>query len=300
MKKLIYFLFASILTFSVLCSTVSADEGVNYAKNLKWSKGWCSSIKVSDGVTTATGFSQNYSTPFFNIQPALKDAMGDEDDVTVILSFKMHVILKKTASVDLITAKALIRGNNGKPEYTTASEWRAAYEESLDGEERFFGTTGSNVNILKYLDSSVLALTEDDWYSFETTITVSRAQLHNEFVNAWFVCFDNISSYNYVESFVIKDLAIYVYGEEPEDPEETPKPTEKAPEATKEASQPTATLRPIGAFPSPDLYSDTFITPAPVEQQDVSWIIYTCVGITAATIIVCTVTVIAVIKKYKR
>ncbi len=225
MKKFITVLL--ILALSLSLTVFAEDE--NFLKNEKWTQGHSSGIKNVDGVWVATGISGAYKSPVINILPALEKALGDEDEITVVISFEARMVFKEGTADKTSGGRLIARGANGT-EFSTkteASDWREAYSEALDGEKSLFYLDPDG-NILYSLAEGSVKLT-DEWTLVQAPLTLMATQIKNGVVTQWNMCFDGIRNTSAIEALEIRNTSLIISDEPIETP--TPEPT-ATPKAT--------------------------------------------------------------------
>ncbi len=227
----------------------------NFAANLKWS-GFGLTVTEADGVITATNFKHPYDSPSIEVLPAMKAALGDDDDIEIFIVFDARVKLKEGNEGESISAQALFRGTNALDvKASDIDEWKEAYTDSFDDAEPLF--INSQGNIMKYLQGVIFT---ENWKTFVIPLELEGEQITNPAISKWTFCFDTMSKYEMVENLEIKNFAITF--EEPEE-EETPadKPATDKPAENKPAVN--ATPTPYVVWATPIGYVDPAATPAP-------------------------------------
>ena len=140
MKKIVSFLIVLMIILSLSLTAFCVGEDENFLEKTKWTQGHASGIKNVDGIWVATGISSAYKSPVINILPALEKALGEEDEINVLISFEARIVFKEGTTNKTCGARLIARGANGS-EYSTkdeASDWKNAYAEALDGEKSLF------------------------------------------------------------------------------------------------------------------------------------------------------------------
>ena len=256
MKKL----FAILLIVAMVLSTfiassvyVSADEdGKNYAESLKWTSGYAKSVKVDNGVTIVEGIAQAWSAPFLDILPALKQMAEDDggDEIYVYLTFLVSAEFTEGNEDSVVRARPILRGVNNlsvPPSADTVEDWEEAYSEALDGETPvFYCDPGGNLlaNCGEVNLELATAESDEDWYYFAADVAFTAAEINSGALKNWNFCFDcmtGVEDLSVIKNIKIKDLGIYISGEEPEPPATpTPEPT---PEVEKTTPRPQANLQ---------------------------------------------------------
>ena len=261
MKKLLTVLLTVALLFSMASFNVSAEAEIkNYmSKNIPWSyeflaKGTNVAKSTENGETVYSfnGILNRYTSPHFNILPALKAAMGDADEAEITIAFDVR--MKFTDAVDETFTSSCnvdVRAINADKSYPTPDEWTNAYEDSLGDSEALFNKSGNNV--LWYPNVARIPLKNTgEWYTVVIDMYFDREQLYNAVTgDTWLLGFDTLGGLHQVtpeeiqakyDSYQLKNIGVYLT-EEYLDANATPEPT---PEPT-----PVPTPTPV-ATPTPD------------------------------------------------
>ncbi len=248
MKKLFTLIITVVLLVSVASLSVSAVEPKNFvAADATWDSFYATSVETKDGVLTAVlDASKAWSSPSINLLPAIKDALGDKEEVEFVLTFKIKANYKAGTNIDSTSSKVLFRGTNGL--YVTKDEWAAVYEEMLDGEAPVF--TNSDGNILHYIENSLVY--DEEWTEVYIELAYTKGQIECEAVTKWNLCFDKTDTLNELESIQIKDLGIYLLDDAPEAEEggEDEGTTDEGTEDGGAEAKPTATAKPATQKPA--------------------------------------------------
>ncbi len=228
MKKLITVLLTLILVLS-LSLTAFAEGEENFLENAKWTQGHSGGIKNVDGVWVATGISGAYRSPVVNILPALENALGEEDEISVIISFEARMVFKDGTSDKTSVARLIARGANGISLSTKdeASDWKEAYSEALDGEKSLFYLDPDG-NILFSMAEESVTLT-DQWSLVQAPLTLMASQIKNGVVTQWNMCFDGIKNTASIDALEIRNTSLIISDEPIETPTPKPTATPKAP-----------------------------------------------------------------------
>lgn len=251
MKKFLTLLLALTIVFALACPVFADAE--NFAADAKWDKGTSGGVTTKDGVATVTGFVAKYSCASIDILPAMKAAVGEEDEVEVAVIFEARVNFKADSSEESTEAMMLLRGANGISGLggkENMDAWLEAYDESLDGEDRFF--TNSSGNILKYCSDTIEITNE--WQTFATTLVATNGQINNPSVIKWNLTLDRFTTFADFESLEFRNLQVVLAedaeGIIPEEKEE--KPTEKPAENPADKPATEATSKPAVQTPGAD------------------------------------------------
>ncbi len=231
MKKLLSVILALAIVFSMAITAFAEVE--NFAEGIKWTKGHAGSISEKNGVYKASGIDQPYKSPFINILPAVKAALGTDTDAELAIKFKIRANFTKGNEGETAGARVLLRGGS-VPEDMEVSDWNDAYEEAVDGETFFYSDAGKN--IMKYFESGI-EFTDEEWTTVTFDFDVSDAIVNCDMVTAWNFCIDTISPIDMIDSIEFKDFILAHYDDElfeEEEPEkvEVEKPADKPDSST--------------------------------------------------------------------
>ncbi len=250
MKKILTLLLALTIIFAF--GITAFAEAENYASDCFWEQGVLlakSDFTVADGVCVAKNINAEYRSPAINILPALKAALGDNDEISVILTYEMRVTMATAGAKT--TARPLFRGVNALTDLAGADnveDWVEAYEESLDGDSAFF--SNSNGNIMRAVHDPV-ELVDGEWTEITIELDLTSAQILSPAVAKWNLCADKIVNFAGIKTLEYRNVSIVLAdeAEDTETPEE--KPAEKPEEKPEE--------KPAENKPA------TEVTPAPTE-----------------------------------
>lgn len=226
MKKILTVLLTLAMVFSLFAVSASA-EAENLAKDLKWN-GAATQITEKDGVLIASGIKNKWYSPYLDVLPAIKKALGDNDDVTIEISFETRATFTAGNEGSDFTSRVIMRGTNAltiNPQEDPEG-WNEAYAESIDGEDPLFKSDGGG-NIMYYIGQT--EFNDEDWTEFSVTIDLIAAQVNTSALTKWDLCVDEMSVTDIIETIQFRNVKVAVY-EEPDPtptPEPTPKPTEK-------------------------------------------------------------------------
>lgn len=201
MKKIFTILIALVLAFSMSVAVFAEVE--NFAKDTKWTTGHSGGVSQKDGAYKATGIKAAYCSPFINIYPAVKAALGTDTDAELVIKFKIRADFTNGNEGEVSSARSLIRGGNLKKEEIDG--WNAAYEEALDG-ETFFKADGGG-NIMCYLGSG-FTFTDDEWTTVIIEFSVTDVIVNCDMVSEWNFCIDSISNSAIIDALYFKDFVL--------------------------------------------------------------------------------------------
>ncbi len=260
MKKFLTMLLALAIVFTMAIPALAAPK--NYAKDAKWVKApvacafGISSVTESNGVTTVTGFPDEWSSPVVDVLPAIKAALGNKDEVTITISFELRATFFAGSKGSSGTARLLFRGENGIYGFSDADDWNKTYCETLDGEAPFFNNDGGN--IMRHTGTMV-EIKDSDWSLVTTTLTLYAPHINNDCVTAWNLCLDKNSMHRSIQSLQFRNLSLTVVEPEAE-PTKTPVVPTKAP-ATPTKAPATPTTVPATPTQIPATPTVTPVTP---------------------------------------
>ena len=264
MKKLLTAALACCIAVSALCLGVNA-QGKNYL-SAEWGKGLDASVeKKEDGVYKITNLKNQWSSPFLPSLASIKDAVSKEE--SIIVTFKIRAVYKAGNEGEYTTARVLFRGTTPEKiadNEEASEEWKAKYEESLDGENAVFECNLGNV--MYY--GSAIEFTDSEWTLVEWPMALTSAQVDNKMITEWNLCIDTVKDNTLLAGIEIKDAGIYCESDyvSQSEPEETPEPEE--PEQPDEEATPTPTMKNVfgETTPTPTVAAEATAT---VEATEV-------------------------------
>lgn len=237
MKKLLTAALACCIAVSALCLGVNA-QGKNYL-SAEWGKGLDASVeKKEDGVYKITNLKNQWSSPFLPSLASIKDAVSKEE--SIIVTFKIRAVYKAGNEGEYTTARVLFRGTTPEKiadNEEASEEWKAKYEESLDGENAVFECNLGNV--MYY--GSAIEFTDSEWTLVEWPMALTSAQVDNKMITEWNLCIDTVKDNTLLAGIEIKDAGIYCESDYVSDAPATPTPT-PTPEP-EEDTTPTPTMK---------------------------------------------------------
>ncbi len=182
MKKTLVILLSLAMAVCMISTVAFAEEG-NFITDQTWVKNLCAgevTKKTEDGVDywSATGIKAPYSTPGIDILPALKAALGEEDEIDINLKFEVRA----TGITEDFKMGTLIRGNLKNPELP-AEEFNTDYEGD-------FMKYSSASNINYRLNQNEMG--HSDWTEYEYDFTVTSDDVNYEGWKTWMLCVDRI------------------------------------------------------------------------------------------------------------
>ena len=210
---------ALLLTLTLLLTTVitvlpvtvnavgATAESVNYAEGEAWSK-WVGTptVTLTENGAVMTNLHNSWDSVGIDLLPIFKSAMGEEDQITVKLSVNVRATLRAGQESGAVQIRPLIRGT-GTEASNTAANWFTAYADSIQGDYPLFEKAAGNImmNI-----SHSMAFTHNEWQTFETTLNLTRNQLHSHMISEWIFCVDGVSPLSALQSVELADLSVTV------------------------------------------------------------------------------------------
>ena len=258
-----------------------------------------SDFTVTDGVCVAKNINAEYRSPAINILPAIKAALGDGDEVSLILTYEMRVTMADEG--DETSIRPLLRGVNALTDLAGADnveDWIEAYEETLDGDSAFF--SNSNGNIMRAVHDPI-DLTDGEWTEVTIELDLTSNQVLSPAVAKWNLCADKILNFAGIKTLEYRNLSIVLADEseepvEDEDPVEDEKPQED--QKPVEDEKPQEDKPETQATPAP-----TKAPAAPTEAPDTNngggndGTVITVSAIICGVIIICAIAACVVVKK---
>lgn len=260
MKKVLTALLTLAIVFSLFAVNVSA-EAENFAKDLKWTAA-ATNITEKDGVLIATGIDNKWDSPYLDVLPAIKKALGTEEEVSIEISFETRATFTAGNEGSTFSTRVIMRGVNGltlKPA-DDPEAWNEAYAEAIDGEDPIFASdTGGNV----MYPIGKTDFNDEDWTEFSTVIELNATQINSTALTKWYLCVDEMSVTGIIDNIQFRNVKVAVY-EEPDPtptPEPTPtptpkptaKPADKPADGTENKNEGTSATPDPNALPTPDL-----------------------------------------------
>ncbi len=244
MKKIITAILTVVLALSLMSVCVGAEgEAKNYISGT-WDTGGLGAGKVTsnDAFSCVTeDVKQPWHSPAINIYPAVKAALGDEDEVEILFTFEAKVTwVSADYEGEELSIRPLLRG--GKSGGEDYNEKLQEYCDENEVSDKMFSDSAGNVMCTKL--GGAVTLTDGEWTLFESEPVLFEKGIvaaGTEFFNdAWRLCFDNMKvstdDFSNIASIDIQKAGVYVAEEYYEanatpTPEPTPTPT-ATPEAT--------------------------------------------------------------------
>lgn len=220
MKKILTVLLAVAIVFSMSVSVFAEVE--NFAKDIKWAQGYAGGISNKDGIAKATGIKAAYNSPFIDIYPAVKAALGTDTDAELIIRFKVRADFTEGNEGEISSARTLLRAGSIKAE--EVEDWNANYSEATDGESFFYSDKGGN--IMHYF-SSGFSFTDEEWTTVIIELEVSDTIVNCDLTPKWNFCLDTIGNPGIIESLQFKEFIVAHYDDSLLEVEDEPVEVEK-------------------------------------------------------------------------
>ena len=151
-----------------------------------------------------TGFNKTYSSPAIDVFPKLKEAIGDEDEMEVWIVFDIRCANSKgnEGSVHDFGVKLRVSG------LTALTQTQDAYDENYASDSSTFPyvSEGQIHTTLKKTTSMT-----EDWMRVEMMFTYNSYDVNDELWSKWYVCFDNLASYETLGALQVKNFGIYTF-----------------------------------------------------------------------------------------
>lgn len=216
MKRLFSLILAAIMLLSVglpLIPTVSAEETpeppVNFAASLVWNKTVGSAaLEKTDTGAIMKNLSNSWDSVGVDILPAVKEALGEEDSVTVKLSVSLSPTMKAGSEESTVSARPLLRGTSAKGGLDDTA-WNSQYNQSIGGDSALFAMYGGN--IMSFCGEA-FPMSHGKWHTFTTTLSLTRKQVYSDMLTEWIFCVDNLGGMDLkkLDSIEFKDLTIQI------------------------------------------------------------------------------------------
>ena len=220
MKRILSLILTAVMLLSVgmpLIPTVIAEGAaeetseppVNFAASLVWSKtvGTPSFTKTDTGAVMKN-LANSWDSVGVDILPALKEAMGSENSVSLKLTVSLKATMKAGSERSAVTVRPLIRGTSTKGGLGDA-EWNSQYTATMKGDPPLMAMYSGN--IMGFMDNQ-MTLAHDKWYTYETVLDLTRNQIGSELLSEWIFCVDNLGGMDLskVDNIEFKDLTIRI------------------------------------------------------------------------------------------
>ena len=216
MKRFFSLILAAIMLLLVglpLIPTVSAEETpetpVNFAASLIWNKSVGSpSVTKTETGAVMKNLANSWDSVGVDILPALKEAMGSGNSVSLKLTVSLKATMKAGSEKSAVTVRPLIRGTSTKGGLGDA-EWNSQYTATMKGDPPLMAMYSGN--IMGFMDNQ-MTLAHDKWYTYETALDLTRNQIGSELLSEWIFCVDNLGGMDLskVDNIEFKDLTIRI------------------------------------------------------------------------------------------
>lgn len=327
MKKVLSAVSALALTAALLFTSAFA-AGENLVTDQTWvtllNKGSVTKqTENGQDYWSADGVNNPWEAPGIEILPAMKKAIGNEDYVTVTVSFEMRATFKNAADADDFNVGVLIRA------YTedgyTVDDFKADYEGG-------FIKNSSDTNLIgRFTNEEPISGSEWTKVSYDIE-DLAAEDVNFDHFTSWMLCVDRISSEmtGKIKTLDFKNVSVTVDGGNDEQPDDNTGSNTGDTKPSAVANSPIPTARPGKATPTPvavntpvnfDKYPQTLVdgtvpeagnvTPAPGETAQPTdnggattdntktnnTVLYIVIGIVAVVVIGAAVAFIVIKKK---
>ena len=192
-----------------------ADASENPAADLVWDKivGTPAVTKTETGAVMS-GLANSWDSAGVDILPALKKALGDKDNVTLILSVDMMATMKTGSEGATLTARPLVRGTSTRAGLADAA-WNSQYAATLGDDPALFAMYGGNV--MGFMGDQ-LSLPHGTWHTYTFTLELTRKQVESNLLREWIFCVDSLGgvSLSKVDHVEFKNLTLEIYSATPD------------------------------------------------------------------------------------
>ncbi len=248
MKKVLTLVLCCVVLLSLLCVSAFA-QGENKLKNGAWSKYYNKEdvTKLQENgedYYSAGGITTAWGSPGIDIMPAVKAAMGTEDEVSVYIVFDARV---KYASAGDKGADypvgVKIRADGLTDDAKDPEKFSTEYEGGA------FRNDSGNVSITLTSSENI----SDEWTRLEFCQTFTADDINSKLWSKWMLCFDRMENFESASALEFKNTGVYLEDEyeSPNKPKETPTPKPTATPTAKAGDEKT-TPAPSGNKSSAD------------------------------------------------
>jgi len=184
--------------------TPELPEG-NYL-DTKWVKGYAANDPIEgtfndQPMYSMTGWKSPYGSPFLDILPAVKAAMGEEEEITVYIVFDIRAINHKGMEGETHPFGVKIR-----PKTTDLTKMKEDFEENYFGTN--FAHYGEGDVRITLLASDKEEISED-WQRMEFSCTFTAEEVEDGLWEAWNLCFDNVSTFKTLGAIQVKNMGVF-------------------------------------------------------------------------------------------
>ena len=196
-----------------------------------WTKGYAQNDVVEgtfkdQPMYSMTNWKNAYSSPFLDILPAVKAAMGDEDEVNVYIVMDIRAV-----NYEGMKDQEHGFGIKIRPKTTDLTK------EKEDFEENYMATTfthnGSGDVRLTLLGADKKVINED-WQRLEFIYTFFSEDVEDGLWEAWNLCFDNVKTFESLGAIQVKNMGVFVEDDYEPVNDEDEVTTETTPDASKD------------------------------------------------------------------
>ena len=251
MKKICILLLVLAITalscISTLAETPALPEN-NKLLSTEWVKGLGSATakkETVDGqeVYTISGMNSNFSSPFLDIYPSIKAAIGDESEMDLWIVLDVRVV--NTAETK---GEEFPFGMKLRPKTTSLTATEELFSENYGLDADTFKHQYGSVNAGIFSNMSAT----EEWTRIEVLKTFVDYDINDELWTKWNLCCDMMQKFDSGASLQVRNVGIYLYDDyEPIEVEEEDEDSKNPITAT---PTPFTVYKPIGF----DKYEITF------------------------------------------
>ena len=216
MKRILSLILATVMILSVglplipaVAAEATPEPSVNFAASLVWNKsvGSASVAKTETGAVMKN-LANSWDSVGVDILPALKEAMGSENSLSLKLSVSLRATMKAGSEKSAVTVRPLIRGTNTQGGLGD-TDWNSRYAATLNGDAPLMAMYGGNV--MGFMGTQ-MTLSHEKWNTYETILDLTKNQISSNFISEWIFCVDNLGGMDLskVDSIEFKDLTIQI------------------------------------------------------------------------------------------
>ena len=248
MKKIITLILAVALVFSMATASFSVNAEAELKNFFDMEAitpvgigGGEAAKKEVDGETvySNTKIDYRWCSMGFDILPALKAALGDDEDVEVTLVFQIKTDWTDAFAGHKTSCKPLLRAFGCTD---ISADWDSKYEDALGDAEAVFHCSDAK-NVIGQVSTKRVPLNDEGWTTYTVDLYYEKAQLECAETPQWIFCVDEMNGAHQpsgteapkgklvmFDEVLFKDIAIY-YTEDylasvgTPTPEPTPVPT---------------------------------------------------------------------------
>ena len=196
----------------------NANNG-NFAAGLVWNKTTGTpTVTQTETGAVMTNLVNSWDSAGVDILPAIKNALGDGDSVTLTLSVDMKATMKAGREKSVLSARPLIRGTNARPGVTGAA-WNNAYAAAIGDVPTLFAMYDGN--IMGYM-GEIISMSHGKWVNHTLVMELTRSQIECNLLREWIFCIDTLSGMNlsFVQSIEFRSLTLELFSDSDDEDDE--------------------------------------------------------------------------------